>query len=170
MITYDQHCNMYYLFHSGRLLQVVWLYTMWGKNHGFCDLHFFFFLFLHQYIKKDIWYVSVNFPIKPWSFRIYWICCAALNLCYITLFISYFCHLQGHMFIAENHPDTEVLNHNVVTHKTCSLGRNGVCQWNMEVHMRKCNGDLLYAFPWFDNQNTDTWSQHICFGKIFKPV
>lgn len=40
----------------------------------------------------------------------------------------------------------------------------------MEIYMRKCNGDLLYAFPWIDLENIDTSNQYICFGKTFQPM
>lgn len=74
------------------------------------------------------------------------------------------------MLIAEKHPNIDTLDDKVVTLKACSLNQKRVCQWNMEIYMRKCNDDLLYAYPWFDRENSDIWYQHICFGKIFQTI
>lgn len=74
-----------------------------------------------------------------------------------------------HLF-AETHPNTDTVDDKVVTLKACSLSPDRVCQWDMDVYMRKCNGDLLYAFPWFGTDNPDIWNQYICFGKPFDLV
>jgi hypothetical protein len=65
----------------------------------------------------------------------------------------------------DKHPDIEDINENNIEVPACSLNEKRKCNWYTTVHMKKCNGNLLYSFPWLNHSNPDILNLRICLGK-----